>query len=676
MDQVKLRVYHFTSDATYTEVMYLPIQIQQAPHEIFMDNAQRGLEVEEFFGLSNTIDSTVLRFRYNYYNGASCVVSFSQPESRLPLQGNVVQGSEKLVVDSMTHDCRDFLFMGLRYEHLSPPTPDTDYLPLAVEVNDPMQADEPMTEHLYLPITIKGAFPNMPPRASFLSSYIMEVDEFVLHTLDPEVMSGEDSETPSENLVFNISKPPAPGEGYFVHLEDHTKPITSFLQADLINHNIAYQPPNVSYPHKKVLEVEFRAYDSHFAGSEPILLHIAVRPSSSEGPRVTINVGLTLIEGQSRPITTSDLQIADSNNPEMVEVHVKGGLRHGTLLVRGQQSMLFTPQDIENGLVVYHHDDSDTTTDRIILRITDGLNTIRTKFPINILPKDDSAPYVINNRGLEVREGDYVQITRSLLSAHDKDSDDDDIIFLIRTPPKAGEIVERFRPMTRGTLIPKFSMLELKRGYVYYHHLGGESMEDSFEFRLLDQNDPPNKSGKYIVNIHVTAVDDMPPQHVPGTSRQMTVRETEVAYVLKEQLQYMDSEADSEDLVYTVTSQPFFLTTTITIDAGRIISTDGLLTLAKDPEQPPIHTFTQSQINHRKVAYMPPIEDVGPISRHAQFIFAVSDSRGNKVMDQAFDLTILPVNNQYPHMSVTPLKVSSLLMIQFMLFFLQIMNFR
>lgn len=602
------------------------------PFEVFVqDSRLKDVEVPEFFSLSNPIDASVIRFRYNYYDGATCIVSFSQLTSHLPMQGQVVRGVDLQPVETLRHDCRDFLYLGLRYKHLHPPSPRVDYLQLSVEVSDPSHGEDSVIEHTYLPITIKGAYSNMPPKASMVSSYIMEVEQYVLTALEPDVISAEDDETPNDQLVFNVSRPLLPGNGFFVHTDDHTVPIRSFLQADLMNHNVAYQPPNTSVTTKEVFEVEFTVFDSYFARSQPITMHIAIRPTNTNAPIVTSNKGLRLVEGQSRPITTENLVVVDSDNIDDVRIYVKGGLRHGRLEVNGRSAVMFSVKDLEAGTVVYRHSDSDTSEDKIVFRISDGVHTVRTKFPITILPKDDSPPYLINNVGLTLIEGGQVQISDAVLSAHDKDSDDTAITYVIKTYPSGGEIVKKYRPMTRGQAISKFTQQELSRGLIYYHHLGGEIFSDSFEFRLHDDHEPPNKSGKYGVAITIRSVDDMPPQLVPGCTRQLSVYETDIAIITPESLHYIDTESPEHDLLYTVTNQPFFLTTTITIDAGRVISTANMTHLIKDPNMAAIHLFTQNEINHGRVAYMPPIEDIGPIRRHARFHFTVSDSSGNKV---------------------------------------------
>ncbi len=111
---------------------------------------------------------------------------------------------------------------------------------------------------------------------------------------------------------------------------------------------------------------------------------------------------------------------------------------------------MFTVKDIKDGVVRYHHDDSDTTKDYIVFRITDGLHQTRHKFPINVLPKDDSPPFLMTNMLLELSEGQTALLRGSILQACDLDSSDDYIMFNITRPPQAGEIMKLPGPGITG----------------------------------------------------------------------------------------------------------------------------------------------------------------------------------------------------------------------------------
>lgn len=103
---------------------------------------------------------------------------------------------------------------------------------------------------------------------------------------------------------------------------------------------------------------------------------------------------------------------------------------------------MFAVSDIQAGFVRYHHDDSDSVKDFIILRITDGHHQTQHKFPIKILPKDDSPPFLITNTLIEAREGQMALISGWSLQASDTDSSNDYILFNITRPPQAGVVMK------------------------------------------------------------------------------------------------------------------------------------------------------------------------------------------------------------------------------------------
>ena len=125
----------------------------------------------------------------------------------------------------------------------------------------------------------------------------------------------------------------------------------------------------------------------------------------------------------------------ESDQDMDITIHVKGGLRHGQLTVGGLATQQFTPSDLQTGHVTYHHDNSDAVEDRIFFRITNGKHTTRIKVPVQVMPKDDDAPTLIVNDGIDVRQNGFVKITTTMLNAYDKDSPSEDIIYVIKTQP-------------------------------------------------------------------------------------------------------------------------------------------------------------------------------------------------------------------------------------------------
>lgn len=61
-----------------------------------------------------------------------------------------------------------------------------------------------------------------------------------------------------------------------------------------------------------------------------------------------------------------------------------------------------------------------------------------------------------------------------------------------------------------------------------------------------------------VVTIHITPVNDQLPKEAPGASRNLVVKETEVAYITKKHLHFIDTESYDRELLYTITTPPFF----------------------------------------------------------------------------------------------------------------------
>ncbi|KAM4706960.1 FRAS1-related extracellular matrix protein 1 [Discoglossus pictus] len=686
-DEVMLRLYRFTDTETFTETFLLRVKLLEPDCNIIKLGPKK-LEVREFYSLSNIIDKNLLSFDYNKRMNTECTIKVSSTETLLPAHGQLVtgdpvkeeprgdqphsffQGSNnkmsplcksggciqglKKIQTVLKCSCDEFLLMGIRYQHLDPPSPNVDYISIKLELTDSRSKAVYKSERAWIPVHILDAVPNDIPKAAFMPMFILEVDQFILTPITTATLDAEDSETAKPLLVFNITVPPR--QGFITHLSDHTKPITSFTWKDLNELLIAYQPPNISHIERRNLEVEFEVHDSFFERSSPITVHISIRTAETNAPRVSWNMGLDLLEGQSRPITWNQFQVVDNDNINAVRLVIVDGLQHGRITLRGGKGFMFTVQDIKAGVVQYHHDDSDSTKDFVVFRIFDGRHSTRHKFPINILPKDDSPPFLITNIVIELSEGHTVLIEGSMLCASDMDSSDDYIRFNITRLSQAGEIIKKPGQNLIAYPVTSFLQRDLFNGIIYYRHLGGEIFEDSFEFVLSDSHDPPNLSGPQAVIIHITPVDDQLPKEVPGTVRHLIVKESEVVYITKKQLHFIDTESPGRELIYTITTLPCRLTSTGS-DAGKIFLVENVSKLVKDHTVNMTRTFTQHAVSHMKVAYMPPMEDIGPDPLLVQFVLSVSNQHGGTLYGICFNVTIIPVDNQPPEVFTYEVKV-------------------
>ena len=290
-----------------------------------------------------------------------------------------------------------------------------------------------------------------------------------------------------------------------MHLSDHTQPLRSFRQADIFDHQIAFRPPNVSSSSSSsaagsagnpgISEFVFKILDESFQWSEPFVVGVRVMPKETRGARVFANMGLTLLQGQTRVIDTNALMISggseggggegggdeeeDAKTSDAVvdfvvaDLFVVGGLRHGRLLLNEEPALTFTSGDLAGGSLEYEHNDDESVADSIELRVvtrrrdvvdaltassssssssssSDAVVDILVTFPITIIPLDDKAPLLIANLETEVAEGGVVQIGANRLSAADSDSDAQCITFFLVEKPRNGKLVKRVMSKVAG----------------------------------------------------------------------------------------------------------------------------------------------------------------------------------------------------------------------------------
>ncbi|KAJ8280121.1 hypothetical protein GJAV_G00050770 [Gymnothorax javanicus] len=558
-------------------------------------------------------------------------------------------------------DCDEFLKLNIRYQHtFAYRSPNRDYIPMIVELQD-KEGNLLKQEFFQIMARIREGEENNAPKPSFVAMMMMEVDQFVMTAITPDMLAAEDIESNPDDLIFNITSPLSFEEGYIVSTDDRNLPITSFYQGDLKDLKIAYKPPSVDSDTERIFQIEFEVVDTEGAVSDPFAFMIVVKPMNTLAPVVTRNTGQLLYEGQSRSLSSShNLEISDEDNLADVRVTVIDGLRHGELTVLGARRKFFTPVDLDSGVVIYQHDGSDTFSDNIIFRMTDGKNEVEFLFPITVVPMDDEPPIINANTGLVLFKNQMMPISPLMLSAADIDSEDSTIKFTIEPPFSAiGEVLLRQTEAPEDPSTWKFSskdevyekvvtewlQQDITDGKVFYRHVGPHSTDtvmDQFVFRVQDDNDPPNQSGESSFIVKVLPIDDIPPALFPGTTLQMTVHEYQLTHFRKKFLRYTDMDSEDRDLKYTIIQPPTDTDQNSPIILGSIVLTESPTTEVTE--------FTQAQINHHKIAYKPPDLELGITAHVVQFHYTVEDTAGNSV-DGEFSIYLQPVDNNPPQIT-------------------------
>ncbi|XP_061626890.1 FRAS1-related extracellular matrix protein 3 [Phyllopteryx taeniolatus] len=650
-DRVKLQLRYDSQTETVVIPFMLEVEVVFQQLEVLTRNMP--INVDRLNGNSGPIDKRVLEFSYE--DGVTkCKIATLVSAGGLPRYGTLVNNPN----NGQMVDCDEFVKQGIRYKHMAKTnSPNRDYIPMVVELQD-NEGNTIMQEHFQMMVRIREGAENAGPKPSFVSMMMMEVDQFVMTAITGDMLAAEDVESDPDELIFNVTSPLGLEQGYIISTDDQNMPINSFYQRDIKDLKIAYKPPSDDSEVERIFQLEFEIVDTDGAVSEPFAFMIVVKPMNTMAPVVTKNTGQLLFEGQSRALSSSkNLEISDEDNLEDVRITVIDGLKHGELSVLGGRRKFFTPADLDTGIVVYQHDGSDTYSDNIIFRMTDGQNEVEFLFPITIVPTDDEPPIINANTGLVLFKNEVMQISPFILSSTDIDSEDSTIKFILEAPYSVvGEfLLRQVEPPSHPSLwkfsetdemfeqvVTEWFQQDIMDGMLFYRHVGSHStttVVDQYVFRVQDDNDPPNQSGDQLFTVKIHSVDDLAPDLSPGSTLHMTVKEYELTYFKKLFLCYSDLDSDDRDLKYTITKPP-----TDTDENNPVLLGDIVLT---DNPDVVITEFTQAQVNHHKVAYKPPDQELGITPKVAQFTFIVEDTSGNTA-DGLFTIFLQPVDNKPP----------------------------
>uniref|UniRef100_A0A8C8SHP3 FRAS1 related extracellular matrix 2 n=1 Tax=Pelusios castaneus TaxID=367368 RepID=A0A8C8SHP3_9SAUR len=690
-DRLRLQLRYDSPSRALLLPLVLEVEVLFAQLEIVTRNLP--LTVESLLGTSNALDGRSLEFAFQP-GSQRCRVGALPGLGGLPRYGELLgppaaqwHPAGGVPSPAAWWECEEFLWLGLRYRHTAAGgSPNRDLLPMVVELREAAGAGALLKrEHFQVLVRLRAGAENTPPRPSFVAMLMMEVDQFVLTALTPDMLAAEDTESPADLLLFNITSPFGPGQGHVVSTDDRSLPIASFSQRDVRELRVAYQPPAEDSARERLFELELEVLDPEGAASEPFAFMIVVKPMNTLAPVVTRNTGLALYEGQSRPLSgpgpSPSLLISDEDDLEQVRVSVVAGLRHGHLALLGepQTHKHFTVSELVAGRVIYQHDGSESPlSDNLVLRLEDGgaRHRVEFLFPITVVPVDDQPPLLNVNTGLSLAEGETVPIPARALSATDIDSDDATLRFVLESGPTTGQLLLRQTQPPLGwegenggspwrrvlgssgdpplyeRLVSEWLQQDIVEGRFYYRHLGHHSpgprmVLDQFVFRVQDDNDPPNRSGPQSFVIRVHPVDRLAPVLHGGSSLHLVVAEQQVTPLRRKHLRYTDQDSGDRELHYTITQPP--TDTDSNHPLGAKGTRLGSLVLTDD-HSVEVMQFNQAQINHHKISYRPPQQELGVAPRLAQFQYQVEDAAGNAVQG-TFTIYLQPIDNQPPEIT-------------------------
>ncbi|XP_007947187.1 chondroitin sulfate proteoglycan 4 [Orycteropus afer afer] len=302
-----------------------------------------------------------------------------------------------------------------------------------------------------------------------------------------QLEAAQDAVPPSD-IVFSVKTPPT--AGYLVMVSHGAStdeppsldPVQSFSQE-------AVDAGQVLYLHSRT-----EAWSDTFsldvasgvgAPLEGVRMELEVLPASipleaqnfsvPEGGTRTLAPPLLRIKGPYFP-TLPGLNLQVLEPPQHGALQKEEGRQDGTL-------QAFSWREVEQQLIRYVHDGSETLTDTFVLLANASEMDHQSHpvaFTVTVLPVNDQPPILTTNTGLQIWEGATAPIPPEALRGTDRDSEPKDLVYTIEQPSN-GWVVLRAAPDTE---VRSFTQAQLDSGLVLFTHRG--PLDGGFHFDLSD----------------------------------------------------------------------------------------------------------------------------------------------------------------------------------------------
>jgi len=369
-------------------------------------------------------------------------------------------------------------------------------------------------------------------------------------------------------------------------------------------------------------------------------------------PELEINV-VTVDEGDTVVIDKQVLWGTDIESDSSEVLFTVTELpTNGTLLLSGvvlDAGVSFTQENLDSSLVFYIHDGSETDSDSIGLRLSDGDGSFYvveddTTFylHITVTPVNDP-PVVVTNLALSLDEGTDQVITNTVLLSVDPEGQS--IMYTFdpnsdNTYPKYGILKLDGIPLSSGD---KFTQAAIDAGSLHYKHDGTENSVDGFLFKIADSDG--HSTGKIsFFDIEITLTNDAP-KFTANVATEVTIWETTI--ITTNDINASDEESSAENVSFVIPADRNPVT-----DYG-VIKVDGVEVLpggsftVQDLIDGKVTYFTDEQVEKDEVLFEIYDEDG-----------AVASDNGYTVFKHVFNVTLTSVDegttnsfNIYPNPS-------------------------
>ncbi|XP_042580368.1 extracellular matrix organizing protein FRAS1-like [Cyprinus carpio] len=465
--------------------------------------------------------------------------------------------------------------------------------------------------------------------------------------ISPSALSFTDSETPSDKLVYNITKALTSGHGTLEHRDRPYHHVRLFTQADVDSGKIIYRPPQAPSHLQELYQYSFtglpESVSLHFTVSDgehttPEMDFAVLLLANHQQPPVfqILDPVLEVSLGGRAPVGGRQLAVTDADTaPEELEFELVEGPLHGTLLrvdLGSQVQMVngdtFTSSDVTRNVLQYEHAGLTTEEDAMTFSVTDGISL--TSITVQVLvsevkgdaPKRDPKALL----SMEVAEKSSTIIRRSQLAYMDDKSPDETIFVQLVSVPMYG-ILTKTKAETEHEELSEYSSFTMedinnhKIRYVTSFETGNQPVTDIFHYVVYD--DENNRLENQMFTITITSTQRQPP--VVTVRSGIKVQEGGRVQLSANHIIASDPDTPRKDLLVWLISPPKY---------GFIENTKQAATGGSHVISPDV-PFTVEDLTSDHIFYIQNIRQAN--IRQDVFSFYISDGSSQT---EAFDITI------------------------------------
>lgn len=341
--------------------------------------------------------------------------------------------------------------------------------------------------------------------------------------------------------------------------------------------------------------------------------------------------GMSVVQGQSKVF---DVSILDASNVlgsvpqekragQDIVFEVRQFPKHGRLTLGGDDLPRGTPyflqNDITEGMLEYHHDDSGASTDRFSFRVrlnprgrpsqaVSGAVVLEEVFLISVRRRDSSPPELVSlDLLLEAQQGSITVLSKQYLNTIDQDSTPDEVRFTIIKSPTNGHIIYK----DTGDRIMQFTQEEVNMGQVAF--VSDSSLSDGFmEFTVSDGK---HQSEPYMMHIGILAK-----KLVLNKVQEIQVKQGDDETPITEtMLKASTGGPIEEEVLYKITNAPKYAVVMV--------------------DRQPTSAFTQKQIREGRVS----VRFIKSTSSNDSFSFVARSRAAN--VSSSLNITVKPLVN-------------------------------